>query len=170
VRRSELSVQENARRAKWSGSRCERQLFSGELHWQAFTDYKAGSASLLVSETSCSLRVTASPHVSTVALARYLPSTITQYEQRIMDDFLVASVAGCAGGGFHTDLAAATQGRCLPAMSFGSRSPPWGGGMTAPAKRVCSVAAVKRSISEMVATLEQRGTEPSAHPNRWCSR
>ena len=46
-------------------------------------------------------------------------------------------------------------------MRFGGALP--GAAATAPAQYVCSVAAVERSVREMGAVLEQRGTEPSAH-------
>ena len=88
-------------------------------------------------------------------LAHYLPSAFSQPALRIVDNLLVATVAGCAGGCSPTNLTAATQGRVLLAICFREAFP--GAAATAPAQHVCSVAAVERSISEMVAALEQRG-------------
>ena len=93
-------------------------------------------------------------------LARYLPSAISQPALRIVDDLLVASVAGCAGEDSASNLTAATQGRALLAMRYGGVLP--GAATTAPAQHVTSVAAVERFISEIGAALERRGTEPSA--------
>jgi len=80
-------------------------------------------------------------------LARYLPSAISQPALRIVDDLLVATVAGCAGEDSATNLTAATQGRALLAMRYGGVLP--GAATTAPAQHVSSVAAVERFISEM---------------------
>ena len=93
-------------------------------------------------------------------LARYLPSAISQPALRIVDDLLVATVAGCAGEDSATNLTAATQGRALLAMRYGGVLP--GAATTAPAQHVSSVAAVERFIREIGAALERRGTEPSA--------
>ena len=93
-------------------------------------------------------------------LARYLPSTISQHALRIVDDLLVATVAGCAGDASPTNLTAATQGRALLAMRYGGVLP--GAATTAPAQHISSVAEVERSIRETGAALEQRGVEPSA--------
>ena len=92
-------------------------------------------------------------------LARYIPSVISQPVLSIVDDLLVATVAGCAGES-PTNLTAATQGRGLLAMRYGGVLP--GAATTAPAQHMSSVAAVERSISEIGATLERRGAEPSA--------
>ena len=109
---------------------------------------------------SCSLRATASPRASTAWPATSLPSAISQPALRIVDDLLVATVAGCAGEDSATNLTAATQGRALLAMRYGGVLP--GAATTAPAQHVSSVAAVERFISEIGAALERRGTEPSA--------
>jgi hypothetical protein len=97
-------------------------------------------------------------------LARYLPSTISQHALRIVDDLLVAAVAGRAGNASPTNLTAATQGRALLAMRYGGVLP--GAATTAPAQHISSVAAVERSISETGAAqelvLELNGVEPSA--------
>ena len=93
-------------------------------------------------------------------LARYLPSAISQPALRIVDDLLVATVAGCAGEDSATNLRTATQGRALLAMRYGGVLP--GAATTAPAQHVSSVAAVEWFISEIGAALERRGTEPSA--------
>ena len=92
-------------------------------------------------------------------LARYLPSVISQPALSIVDDLLVATVAGCAGES-PTNLTAATQGRALLAMRYGGVLP--GAATTAPAQHISSVAAIERSISEIGAALERRGAEPSA--------
>ena len=72
-------------------------------------------------------------------LARYLPSAIFLPALRIVDDLLVATVAGLAGEDSATNLTAANQGRALVAM----RVLP-GAATTAPAQHVSSVAAVER--------------------------
>ena len=92
-------------------------------------------------------------------MARYLPSVISQPALSIVDDLLVATVAGCAGES-PTNLTAATQGRALLAMRYGGVLP--GAATTAPAQHISSIAAVERSISEIGAALERRGAEPSA--------
>ena len=86
-------------------------------------------------------------------LARYLPSVISQPALRIVDDLLVASVAGCAGEDSASNLTAATQGRTLHAMRYGGVLP--GAVTTAPAQHVSSVAAVECFISEIGAALER---------------
>ena len=93
-------------------------------------------------------------------LARYLPSAISQPALSIVDDLLVAAVAGCAGETSPTNLTVATQGRALLAMRYGGVLP--GAATTAPAQHISSVAAVERSISGTGAALELRGVEPSA--------
>ena len=97
--------------------------FAGERYGQAFTDYKAGAVSLLVSETQVQMLL-ARYCLATLlnCLARYLPSAISQPALRIVDDLLVAKVASCAGGGSPTNLTAVTQGRVL-AMRFGEALP-----------------------------------------------
>jgi len=62
-------------------------------------------------------------------------------------------VAGCAGGGYPSNLTAATQGHVLLAMRFGGALP--GSAATASAQHVCSVAAVECSISESSEALNQ---------------
>ncbi len=93
-------------------------------------------------------------------LARYLPSAISQHALRIVDDLLVATVAGCAGEASPTNLKAATQGCALLAMRYEGVLP--GAATTAPAQHISSVAAVECSISETGAAQELRGVEPSA--------
>ena len=76
---------------------------------------------------------------------------ISQPALIIVDDLLVATVAGCAGES-PTNLTAATQGRAL-AMRYGG---------VLPVQHISSVAAVERSISEIGTALERRGAEPCA--------
>ena len=83
---------------------------------------------------------------------------ISQPALIIVDDLLVATVAGCAGES-PTNLTAATQGRALLAMRYGGVLP--GAATTAPVQHISSVAAVERSVSEIGAALERRGAEPT---------
>ena len=70
----------------------------GERHGRAYTDYKAHAVSLSVSETQVQLLLARYCLATRLnCLARYLPSVISQPALRIVDDLLVASVAGCAG-------------------------------------------------------------------------
>ncbi len=123
---------------------------AGERHGQGYVDYKAHAVSWPESETQVQMLLT--------RLARYLPSTISQHALRIVDDLLVAAVAGCAGEASPTNLTAATQGRALLAMRYGGVLP--GAATTAPAQQISSVAAVERSISETgAAQSEGRSTK-----------
>ena len=135
----------------WRGARLGR----------AYTDYQARAASLQASETQVQLLLARYCLATRLnCLARYLPSAISQSALRIVDDLLVATVAGCAGEDSATNLTAATQGRALLTMRYGGVLP--GAVTTAPAQHVSSVVAVERFISEIGAALEQRGIEPSA--------
>ncbi len=134
---------------------------AGERYGQGYVDYKAHAVSLPESETQVQTLLTRYCLVTRLnCLARYLPSTISQHALRIVDDLLVAAVAGCAGETSPTNLTAATQGRALLAMRYGGVLP--GAATTAPAQHISSVAAVERSISETGAAQELRGVEPSA--------
>jgi len=133
------------------------------------TDERHGRAvSLPVSETQVQLLL-ARFYLATRlnCLVCYLPSVISQPALRIVDDLLVASVAGCAGEDSASNLTAATQDRALLAMRYGGVLP--GAATTEPAQHVSSVA-VERFISEIGAALERRGTEPSATPLKGHSR
>ena len=124
-------------------------------------DYKAHAVSLPESETQVQMLLTRYCLATRLnCLARYLPSAISQHALRIVDDLLVAAVAGCAGEASPTNLTAATQGRALLAMRYGGVLA--GAATTAPAQHISSVAAVERSISETGAAQELRGVEPSA--------
>jgi hypothetical protein len=134
---------------------------AGERHGQWYVDYKAHAVSLPESETQVQMLLTRYCLATRLnCVARYLPSTISQHALRIVDDLLVAAVAGCAGEASPTNLTAATQGRALLAMRYGGVLP--GAATTAPAQHISSVAAVERSISETGAAQELRGVEPSA--------
>ena len=93
---------------------------AGERHGRTYTDYKAGAVSLPVSETQVQMLL-ARFYLATRlnCLARCLPSVISQPALRIVDDLLVATVAGCAGENSLADLTAATQGRAHLEMRFG---------------------------------------------------
>ena len=135
--------------------------FAGERHGQAYVDYKARAVSLPESETQVQMLLTRYCLATRLnCLARYLPSAISQPALSIVDDLLVAAVAGCAGETSPTNLTVATQGRALLAMRYGGVLP--GAATTAPAQHISSVAAVERSISGTGAALELRGVEPSA--------
>ena len=124
-------------------------------------DYKAHAVSLPESETQVQMLLTRYCLATRLnCLVRYLPSTISQHALRIVDDLLVATVAGCAGEASPTNLTAVTQGRALLAMRYGGVLP--GAATTAPAQQISSVAEVERSISETGAAQELRGVEPSA--------
>ena len=98
-------------------------------------------------------------------LACYLPSAISQPALCIVDDLLVATVAGCAGDDSATNLTAATQGRTLLAMRHGGVLS--GAATTASAQHISCVAAAERFISKIGAALEWRGTEPRALRRLW---
>ena len=118
--------------------------FAGERHGQAYVDYKARAAALPESVTQVQMLLTRYCLATRLnCLARYLPSIISQPALSIVDDLLVATVAGCAGES-PTNLTAATQGRALLAMRYGGVLP--GAATTAPAQHISSVAAVERSI------------------------
>ena len=75
-----------------------------------------------------------------------LPSFNSQPALRIVDDLLVATVAGCAGETYLAHLKAATQVCAFLAMRFGCVLP--GAVTIALAQHISSVAAVERFISK----------------------
>ena len=126
------------------------------------SDYEARSASLPAFETQVQMLLTRNCLATRLnCLARYLPSAISQPALRIVDDLLVATVAGCVGEDSATNLTAATQCRALLAMRYGDVLLP-GAATTAPAQHISSVAVVERFIREIGVALERWGTEPSA--------
>ena len=109
--------------------------FAGERHGQAYVDYKARAVSLPESETQVQMLLTRYCLATRLnCLARYLPSAISQPALSIVDDLLVAAVAGCAGETSPTNLTVATQGRALLAMRYGGVLP--GAATTAPAQHI----------------------------------
>ena len=89
--------------------------FAGERHGQAYVDYKARAISLPESETQVQMLLTRYCLATRLnCLARYLPSAISQPALSIVDDLLVAAVAGCAGEASPTNLTVATQGPRSP--------------------------------------------------------
>ena len=81
----------------------------GEHHVRTYTDYKAGAVSLPVSETQVQMLLARFCLATRLnCLTRCLPSVISQPALRIVDDLLVATVAGCAGENSLADLTAAT--------------------------------------------------------------
>ena len=96
---------------------------AGERYGQAYTDYKAGAVSFPVSETQVQMLLARNYLATRLnCLARNLSLAISQPALRIVDELLVATVAGYAGGGSPTNLTAATQGHVLLAMRFGGRT------------------------------------------------
>jgi hypothetical protein len=82
-------------------------VVAGKRHGRTNMDYKAGAISQPVSETQAQVllaRLCLATHLN--LLARNLPSVISQPALCIVDDLLVATVAGCAGE--NADLTAAT--------------------------------------------------------------
>jgi len=77
----------------------------------------------------------------------------------IIDELLVATVAGLAGESSSANLTGAVQSRSLLAMRFGGALP--GAVTTAPSQHVCSVAAIERFIAQTGTEQELRGVEPS---------
>jgi hypothetical protein len=91
---------------------------------RAYTDYQARAASLPVSETQVQMLLTRYCLATRLnCLARYLPSAISQPVARVVDDLLVASVAGCAGEDYASNLTAADQDRALLAIRYGGVLP-----------------------------------------------
>ena len=134
--------------------------FAGERHGRAYADYKKHAVSLPVSETQVQLLFARSCLATCLnCLARYLPTVISQPALRIVDDLLVASVAGCASEDSASNFTAAIR-RVILAMRHGGVL--LGVVTTTPAQHVSSVAAVERFISEIGTALELRGTEPCA--------
>ena len=84
-------------------------VVAGERHGRTYMDYKAGAVSLPVSETQAQMLLARFCLATRPNwLARHLPSVISQPSLRIVDDLLVATVAGCAGENSLADLTAAT--------------------------------------------------------------
>ncbi len=68
---------------------------AGERHGRAYADYKAHAVLLPVSENQVQLLLARFCLATRLnCLARYLPSAISQPALRIVDDLLVATVAG----------------------------------------------------------------------------
>jgi len=88
-----------------------------------------------------------------------LPKSVSQPALRVIDELLVATVAGCAGEESAVNLTAAVQSRALLAMRYGGALP--GAETTAPAQHISSEAAIERFIAETGARLELEGAEPS---------
>ena len=85
-----------------------------ERHGQDYSNYKAGAIALPESETQVQMLLTRYCLATRLnCLARYLPSVISQPALSIVDDLLVATVAGCAGES-PTNITAATQGGPWP--------------------------------------------------------
>ena len=83
---------------------------AGERHGRAYIDNKEHAVSLPVSETQVQLLLARYCLATRLnCLARYFPSTIFQPALRIVDDLLVASVAGCAGDDSASNLTVATK-------------------------------------------------------------
>ena len=74
-----------------------------------------------------------------------LPKSVSQPALRIIDELLVATVAGCAGEDSAANLTAAVQSRALLAMRYGGALP--GAETTAPAQHISSEAAIERFIA-----------------------
>ena len=130
-----------------------------ERHGQAYSDYKAGAIALPESETQVQMLLTRYCLATRLNLARYLPSVISQPALSIVDDLLVATVAGCPDES-PTNLTAATQGRALLAMRYGGVLP--GAATTAPARsRRLSAQSVKSG-------LRWSGGAPNQMRFGWC--
>jgi hypothetical protein len=78
---------------------------AGERHGPTYMGYKAGAVSLPVSETQVQMLLAS---FCLATRLNCLARCLSQPALRIVDDLLVATVAGCAGENSLADLAAAT--------------------------------------------------------------
>ena len=133
---------------------------AGERHGQSYRSYRERAATLPASEPQIKMllaRYCLGTRLN--CLSRYLPKSVSQPALRVIDELLVATVAGCAGEESTVNLTAAVQSRALLAMRYGGALP--GAETTAPAQHISSEAAIERFIAETGARLELEGAEPS---------
>jgi hypothetical protein len=127
---------------------------------QAYEMYKGGASAL--PESAAQIQMLLARYCLGTrlnCLARYLPSATSQPALSVIDELLVATVAGLAGEASAANLTRVVQSRSLLAMRFGGALP--GAVSTAPSQHVCSVAAVERFIALTGSALELVGAEPS---------
>ena len=127
---------------------------------EAQADYKAQAAAL--PETEAQVQMLLSRYCLGTrlnCLSRYLPTATSQPALHVIDQLLVATVAGVAGENSGANLTSAVQNRSLLAMRFGGTLP--GAVTTAPSQHVSSVAGIERFIAQTGAELELQGKEPS---------
>ena len=133
---------------------------AGARYGPAYENYKAGAAALPESAAQVQMmlaRYCLGTRLN--CLSRYLPTATSQPALGIIDELLVATVAGLAGESSGANLTGAVQSRSLLAMRFGGALP--GAVTTAPSQHVCSVAAIERFIAQTGTEQELRGVEPS---------
>ena len=95
-----------------------------ERHGQAYRSYRERAATLPASEPQIKMllaRLCLGTRLN--CLSRYLPKSVSQPALRIIDELLVATVAGCAGEDSAANLTAAIQSRALLAMRYEAPCP-----------------------------------------------
>ena len=133
---------------------------AGARFGPAYENYKAEAAALPESAAQVQMMLARYCLATRLnCLSRYLPTTTSQPALNIIDELLVATVAGLAGESSGANLTGAVQSRSLLAMRFGGALT--GAETTAPSQHVCSVAAIERFIAQTGTEQELRGVEPS---------